>query len=64
VQVRVYDVRGRLVRKLAEGEFEPQRYPLVWDGADDAGHPVGAGIYFAHATARGSAATARFALIR
>ena len=38
---------GRLVRTLAEGPFTAGRHQRVWDGTDDRGHRVAAGVYFA-----------------
>ena len=46
VQLRIYNVSGRLVRTLANGPMERKRHQLVWDGLDDAGVPVSSGIYF------------------
>ena len=47
VSVRVYDVAGREVRTLFEGERGPGRYEARWDGRDREGASVRAGIYFA-----------------
>jgi flagellar hook assembly protein FlgD len=41
----LYDMRGRLVRNLAQGLTEPGHYLLTWDRRDDAGRTVGSGIY-------------------
>ena len=46
VQVRVYDVTGRLVRTLADREFPAGNHSLVWNGRDDAGTQVARGVYF------------------
>lgn len=46
VQLRVYDVFGRLVRTLVDGSLERKRHRIVWDGVDDAGTPVSSGVYF------------------
>jgi hypothetical protein len=51
VTVKIYDVSGRLVRTLANGQlFSAGRVDpgLTWDGLDDAGRRVGRGVYFAH----------------
>jgi hypothetical protein len=43
----VYDVRGRVVRTLADRRlFEPGLHELRWHGDDDRGTPVPTGIYF------------------
>lgn len=46
VKIAVYDVQGRLVSKLVEGEVQTGVHELVWDGKDAQGRPISAGIYF------------------
>jgi hypothetical protein len=45
VRVRIYDARGRKVRTLEEARLAGPTGELVWDGRDDAGDRVRAGIY-------------------
>ncbi|RMH74349.1 MAG: T9SS C-terminal target domain-containing protein, partial [Gemmatimonadetes bacterium] len=46
VNLRIYDVSGRLVRALVENEIhEAGYYVLEWDGTDDAGQAVSSGMY-------------------
>lgn len=45
--VRVYDVRGALVRTIASGRVPAgTHWSVSWDGANDAGAPVPSGVYF------------------
>ena len=47
VQLNVYDVSGRMVRRLYErSSAMPGSYSMTWDGRDDAGRPVPGGMYF------------------
>jgi hypothetical protein len=47
VSIAVYDIRGRQVRTLADGEVRsPGTQGVTWDGRDDQGTPVARGIYF------------------
>jgi polyhydroxybutyrate depolymerase len=46
VVVRVRDVLGRVVRHLASGVLPSGRMRVLWDGRDDAGRDVAAGMYF------------------
>jgi hypothetical protein len=46
VEIAVYDMRGRLVRKFAEGQRQSGRYGIVWNGTDSSGAPVPSGVYF------------------
>jgi uncharacterized repeat protein (TIGR01451 family) len=45
-RVSIWDVSGRLVKTMAEGEMAAGRYQPRWDGRDDAGRTVASGIYF------------------
>ncbi len=47
VQVKLYDVSGRVVRTLADRRFEAGTHRLVWDGRDDDGRALATGVYFA-----------------
>jgi hypothetical protein len=44
--LRVYDVSGRLVRTLVDGAREGDQCVAVWDGRNERGARVAAGIYF------------------
>ena len=37
VSLKIYDARGRLVRRLLEETREAGRHSMVWDGCDDGG---------------------------
>ncbi len=43
--LRVYDVRGRLVRELAAGTIDAGPHEVQWDGSNITGGSVGSGIY-------------------
>jgi hypothetical protein len=45
VEVRIFDIGGRLTRVLFEGRREIGRHSIAWDGRNDAGTPVATGIY-------------------
>jgi len=44
-ELSVYDVRGRLVRSLQAGLLDAGDQRITWNGRDDAGLPVEAGVY-------------------
>ncbi|MBD3180489.1 MAG: T9SS type A sorting domain-containing protein [Candidatus Latescibacteria bacterium] len=45
--VRIYDVRGELVRTVSETDFlPPGSYNLQWDGTDRRGQKVAPGVYY------------------
>ncbi|HKA24817.1 MAG TPA: FlgD immunoglobulin-like domain containing protein [Candidatus Eisenbacteria bacterium] len=59
----IYDVEGRRVRQLASGVRAPGQQSVPWDGRDDNGRPVHAGVYFARLEAEGRAVTAKLATL-
>jgi subtilisin family serine protease len=51
VQLKLYNVAGRLVRTLENGELEAGAHMRLWDRRTDAGTTAGSGIYFARLVA-------------
>jgi flagellar hook assembly protein FlgD len=62
VSLRLYDVRGARVRTLVEGRLEPGVHVRAWDGRDEHGGRVHAGVYFAEL--RSGAEVLRRSLVR
>ena len=46
IVIRIFNVRGHLVRTLIEEEQSPGYKLIVWDGTNDDGDQVSSGIYF------------------
>lgn len=46
VTLALFDAAGRRVRQITTGSMTAGEHAAVWDGTNDAGHPVGAGVYF------------------
>lgn len=46
VTLAIYDMSGRLVRTLANGELSAGTHQIPWDGNDEVGQPTSGGIYF------------------
>lgn len=46
VQLNIYDLNGRRVRNLVDEQMRPSEYKMIWDGRNDFGVPVAAGMYF------------------
>lgn len=46
VELRIFDVSGRLVRTFANGQQPAGRHRVVWDGRDETGGSVSPGVYF------------------
>jgi hypothetical protein len=45
VGIRIYNTKGELVRNLFEQEMSPGRYTVIWNGTNDKGGSVAAGVY-------------------
>ena len=60
----IHDVTGRRVRTLFGGEVDRGICHLVWDGRDDAGRSLPAGIYLARVETADGARSARAVLLR
>jgi flagellar hook assembly protein FlgD len=46
VEVRIYDVQGRLVRELVDESIQAGHKHVVWDGRDNSGRHAATGMYF------------------
>ena len=46
VRLSAFDVRGRMVRRIADAYLQAGEHRLGWDGTDDSGRPLAAGIYW------------------
>ena len=46
VELKVYDVAGRLVKTLVNREIEPGEHKVFWDGTANDGRLVSRGVYF------------------
>ena len=55
VSLRIYNLRGQLVRTLVDGEKERGVHSVPWDGRDDRGRRIGSGIYMCRLEAGGEA---------
>jgi hypothetical protein len=45
VVLRIYDLAGRPVRTLVDGDLTARYHAITWDGADGQGRPAPSGIY-------------------
>jgi predicted outer membrane repeat protein len=65
VALDVYDLAGRRVRRLANGEsYAAGAHAIEWDARDDAGRTVRAGVYFCRLRAGAYVAVKRMILLR
>jgi flagellar hook assembly protein FlgD len=45
--LRIFDVSGRLVRRLLEARLAAGHHPVTWDGRASDGRALASGVYFA-----------------
>lgn len=62
--VAVYDVLGRRVAILLDGDVPAGTRDLVWDGRDASGAPAAPGVYLVRASADGEVQTRRLVVTR
>lgn len=64
VALEVHDVRGARVRTLASGRRGAGAYDVAWDGRDDEGRPLPAGVYLARLRAGAEASVAKIVRVK
>lgn len=64
VELAIYDVRGRLVRSLANGRLPGGAHSRRWDGQDASGRPVASGVYLARLVTADYRGAERLVLVR
>jgi hypothetical protein len=65
VRLTIHDVAGRLVRTLVAAETVGSgRHEMVWNGRDEGGQVVAAGVYFYRLDAGAYTETRRMALVK
>jgi flagellar hook assembly protein FlgD len=65
VALSIYDASGRLVRTLVDvPSHDAGRHSVSWDGRDENGMEVAAGVYFARLTVDSESATGKMVLLK
>jgi len=64
VDLVIFSVMGQKVRKLLSKHMAPGIHSIVWDGCDDRGIPVSAGIYFSRLHMNNSSVSGRMILVK
>jgi M6 family metalloprotease-like protein len=62
--LKIYNIRGQLVRTLVDEDKPGGDYLLLWDGRDDGGEAVPSGIYFYKLTAGSSSQVKKMVLLK
>ena len=64
VELKIYNLLGQLVRTLSEAELPAGKHLVSWDGRDETGRQVAAGIYVYNLSANGTTMTKKMTLLR
>jgi hypothetical protein len=64
VSIRIYDVGGRLIRTLVDGNETAGRKSVAWHGLDNRGNSVATGVYFYQMKAPGFEKTRKMVLLK
>jgi hypothetical protein len=64
LEVAVFDVAGRLVRRLYAKNMERESAAIQWDGRDESGASVARGVYFVKARLNSDTLTRKVVLLR
>lgn len=65
VLLRIYDVRGRVVRRLLDEDRRGGAdYDVLWNGTSDVGRPLASGVYYCRLTFGGQQRTSQITLLK
>ena len=64
LSLKIYNIRGELVKTLIDEVVEAGSGFVVWDGTDGGGHKVASGVYFYKASSTGGTFINKIALIK
>ncbi|MCK5832505.1 T9SS type A sorting domain-containing protein [bacterium] len=64
VTLEVFDMMGRKISTVADGDFAPGTHRVIWNGNDDYDREVSSGVYFYRMNAGDFKASGRMVLIR
>jgi hypothetical protein len=62
--IDLFDINGRLVRRLLDSEMLPGYHAVMWDGKDSQRRPVASGVYFCRLTGGGVISTKKVIVTR
>ncbi len=64
VTLTIYDINGRVVRHLMEGDYSVGTHKEIWNGVDDKGEIAASGIYIYQLKSEGQTRTKKMTLLR
>ncbi len=64
IKLDIFDITGKVVRKLGDGFYSKGNYIALWDGRTDKRGELPSGIYFAKLTANGRSTMVKLILLK
>jgi len=62
--IKIYNLKGQLVKELHKGYLAEGRHSFVWNGKDDSNRSVASGIYFTRIENGGTSAIRKAVLLK
>lgn len=64
ISLKIFDLTGREVETLIDGELNAGRHSISWNGISSAGNPTATGVYFCRLEAEGKILTQKVVLVK
>jgi len=64
VSLEIYDIAGRKISSVFEGQMSEGPHRVQWDGCDGSGRNVAAGVYFARVVTAGDTDLKKLTLLK
>ncbi len=64
VDIGIYNLRGRKIKNIKRAQLQPGVYTVMWNGCNDAGKPVAAGVYYCRMQSGGQTLNQKVTLLR
>jgi hypothetical protein len=64
VSVDVFDVAGRLIARVFQGEQEAGEHGLIWDAREEGGRALASGVYFVRVRTENGEGVSKLVLVR
>jgi len=64
VSIKIFNIKGQEVKKVVDQNYQPGKFKVVWEGNNNAGKPVSAGVYFYRIEAGGKSITHKMLLLK
>ncbi|MEN6444618.1 MAG: FlgD immunoglobulin-like domain containing protein [Candidatus Cloacimonas sp.] len=64
VTIKIYNLKGQLIKNLVDEDKKASNYRIVWDGKDNSGHIVSAGTYLVRMNATDYQSSCKIVMVK